>query len=173
MASNPTDYNWHRYYAPELGRYITSDPIGLAGGINTYAYVHNNPLKYVDPYGLWSWPSLGDMVNYWGEIAGAAGDFLSNYQDMRDVNTIDADKYFHCKANCQAAQRGPAGSDTACTISDTREWVDQNIKGDPLSASQADQAANKYGRDQGELNPTQDCNLLCAPYRPNVLDPKY
>lgn len=41
-----------RYYDPQLKRFVSSDPIGLEGGLNTYAYVGNNPLKYVDPLGL-------------------------------------------------------------------------------------------------------------------------
>ncbi|MCB1740917.1 MAG: RHS domain-containing protein [Gammaproteobacteria bacterium] len=45
-------YNYHRWYEPMVGRYITSDPIGLEGGLNPYQYAGANPVLFVDPYGL-------------------------------------------------------------------------------------------------------------------------
>ncbi len=88
------------------------------------------------------------------------------------TNTIGADKYFHCKANCEATRRGKPGEVTACTISNTREWFDQNIKRDPVSASVADQIANVSGR-SGANSSSLSCELVCRPFRPNGLPTNY
>ncbi|MCB1744447.1 MAG: RHS domain-containing protein [Gammaproteobacteria bacterium] len=45
-------YNYHRWYESANGRYIRSDPIGLTGGLNPYAYVDSNPLGRTDRSGL-------------------------------------------------------------------------------------------------------------------------
>ena len=51
-AETGLHYNWHRYYDPETGRYVSADPIGLDGGMNIYAFVENNPVNTIDPAGL-------------------------------------------------------------------------------------------------------------------------
>jgi RHS repeat-associated protein len=78
-------YNWNRYYDPELGRYITSDPVGLFGGNNTYGYVFQSPTILFDSLGL-------DVSGAW-EIAPRVepGSFLPRYVGFDP--TFGFDKY--------------------------------------------------------------------------------
>ncbi|KKJ77347.1 hypothetical protein WH95_06430, partial [Kiloniella litopenaei] len=50
--THPLYYNYNRDYDPATGRYTQVDPIGLAGGVNTYAYANGSPKRYIDLDGL-------------------------------------------------------------------------------------------------------------------------
>jgi uncharacterized protein RhaS with RHS repeats len=64
--------NYFRDYDPATGRYVESDPIGLHGGINTYAYVGANPISLMDPLALYCLTNA--QIN---GIAGSAGGALA------------------------------------------------------------------------------------------------
>jgi RHS repeat-associated protein len=72
-------FNRARYYNPAWGRFISEDPIGLAGGINRYVYVVGNPLNFTDPTGYGPEGRLagaaigGALGEALGEAGGAAG----------------------------------------------------------------------------------------------------
>lgn len=57
-----THYNYFRDYDSSLGRYLKPDPIGLAGGINTYGYVFGNPLLLSDRLGLYAGDGHSNMT---------------------------------------------------------------------------------------------------------------
>jgi hypothetical protein len=76
-------YNYFRDYDPAIGRYVESDPIGVDGGNNTYAYVESSPLIYFDPE--------GEFAQGFVDFAAGAGDviLLGFGQNIRDVLEID------------------------------------------------------------------------------------
>ena len=67
-AATALYYNYYRDYDPSLGRYIQTDPIGLKGGINPYAYANGDPIGERDPSGEFAW--IPFLVAGGGAVAG-------------------------------------------------------------------------------------------------------
>jgi RHS repeat-associated protein len=117
-------YNYFRDYDPTTGRYIESDPIGLAGGINTFAYVDSSPMFAADSFGLapqvqgwWITPPRFNLVrvgldglqlvpvhwSWWGYLA-----FLRVYGH--------ADGFVNIDVGCRAEREDDCGQRSQ------REW---------------------------------------------------
>ncbi len=63
-------YLRNRWYDPTSGRFLTQDPIGLAGGVNLYEYAGNNPVNYSDPFGLCPIERTGIPCTFTKGVAG-------------------------------------------------------------------------------------------------------
>jgi RHS repeat-associated protein len=75
-----------RDYDASTGRWTTKDPIGLAGGLNTYAYIDGNPMVYTDPSGNCPWCAFGAAAGVWGNIT---GQLIRNGGDWGKLNAKD------------------------------------------------------------------------------------
>lgn len=72
-----------RFYSPMMPRWMTRDPLGEAGGLNLYAFVGNNPVNWVDPWGLEAimvdltqnkltlFDAWGNRIRSWGVLSGS------------------------------------------------------------------------------------------------------
>jgi uncharacterized protein RhaS with RHS repeats len=100
-------YNYFRDYDASIGRYLESDPIGLAGGLATFGYAGANPLVYIDPTGE-AWTMLGVIAG----VGGAYGAY--KLWDRYDNLSI-------CTRTCAAS----CGSIVACGNNErTAEYQD-------------------------------------------------
>lgn len=77
-----------RFYSAEIGRWMSPDPLGFADGLNTYAYVHNNPLALHDFHGLFSW---GDLWN------GIVSTFTAVYNSVSNAVAYLQDNFSYSK----------------------------------------------------------------------------
>lgn len=77
------NFRRNRYYDPGTGRFTQEDPIGLAGGLNAYAFADGDPVSYDDPYGLCTpmpqcMNGLGSLRSELADAAAGARQWLSN-----------------------------------------------------------------------------------------------
>ncbi|MGH1403256.1 MAG: RHS repeat-associated core domain-containing protein [Alphaproteobacteria bacterium] len=86
-----------RYYDPQTGRYISSDPIGLNGGLNTFTYVSANPIMFNDPTGLKEEKGFGSFAT----ILSAAQDAIRQARaNPKSHNVEFCGKIFKSENGC-------------------------------------------------------------------------
>lgn len=105
MAETGLNYNYHRDYDPLTAKYVESDPFGLRGGINTYAYVEDDPLDGIDPtgrikiHGNWCGPDW--TGGFKAEFNQLTPNQRRNVEPPIDPVDAACEKHDKCYAHCR------------------------------------------------------------------------
>lgn len=142
--TNGLYYYRARHYSPTLGRFLQVDPIGYSGGINLYAYVNNDPLNLLDPFGLSPDSPQSNYGYGYGANAMRAADNLSAgnygaaayYELLHTSETLLAITPFGAAENAVArgasalaAESAPSFSAIGSTGQVGEQWLANNLGG--------------------------------------------
>ena len=163
-------YNYFRDYDPSLGRYGESDPIGLRGGLNTFAYVGLNPLSWSDPRGLDN-PRTGPydppqrpLTEPSGSPIKCASDVANSWWNVSGWNGWrKRDKRLHCVISCEITRKC-GGESVAWSAGWGREFYQLVFKGGMMDPRQRnDSTLDEIANSEGRLCPREhDCYTWCA-----------
>ena len=150
-------YNYFRYYDPRIGRYITSDPIGLDGGLNTYLYAYANPMKFLDQrglsgaifpfYGNWCGPGLtGGNVGTYDAVIGRGVVLVPPIDELDGCCMLHDICYSECRSNNKCETTDQSACFRKCdrklascsTISSTDYWTFRRSLIEVMSRTQPD-----------------------------------
>lgn len=136
--------------------------------------------KYIEPVR----ETIEELISDLSQVIGTFSDFVDNWEKMKEINKetyhVGTPEYYHAKANCEAAQRGEIGEQTAIILGEIREFTDYYkdiyIKGQ--TAEQAsynndyDLSQNKAGRVLGKENSDKSCDEVLKDKKPKNLPEK-
>jgi len=171
-AETGLHYNWHRYYWPEVGRYVKPDILPVVKTIETnpYTYVFNNPLLYGDRTGLQYYDDYMKRL------------FLCAYQQRDEAFRIAGgsglpgphngpqDAYRHCVWSCLMSEK--CGEVYSWAVGAGHE-IGNTLTGQPFNEGRMDNHNNSEGRKCKEMCGFLDCPSCCmAQYRKGNLQTK-
>jgi len=139
-AETGWSHNGARTYAQGLGRYLETDPVGLKGGPNTYAYADGNPVKYIDLRGLCEFVSdiAEVLIDYFAESKLDIPAPLATFEELdAGYNAANSVNQLRQNALSQLMPGMPYLSDTSgprpATISDVPSFAASDLRGTSLT----------------------------------------